>query len=262
MDQTALHPVGVTVTGLPLQRIGPAESEQLARLLAGHGVLILPGQADADDTAFLSFLRGFGELTFTTGETPVPGFPDLNVVSNVGRTTPPTSSFHVDTSYVARPPAYTALRAVSVPAQGGATQFSNQYRAYDTLPADLRERLAGRTIRHVVTGLSPQDAGGETEAEHPVFRRHPVSGGTALYLSTPARCVAVSGMSEHESGEMVHRLFEHSTRDDNVLRHAWSPGDVVVWDNACVLHRADHSGVVGDRVMHRGMVAGGVTLAA
>ena len=52
------------------------------------------------------------------------------------------------------------------------------------------------------------------------------------------------------------RLLEHSTRPENTLRHAWSSGDVVMWDNAVVMHRADHSGVVGDRVMHRGMVAG------
>ncbi|MBN9739382.1 MULTISPECIES: TauD/TfdA family dioxygenase [unclassified Pseudonocardia] len=262
MDHTVLRPVGVTVTGMGLHRVGPVQIGQLVGLLAEYGVVILPDQADADDSAFLSFLRGFGDLTFTPGETPVPGYPDLNVVSNVGRTTPPRSSFHVDTSYIARPPAYTALRAVSVPAHGGATQFSNQYRAYDTLPDGLRQRLAGRAIRHVVTGLTPGDAGGETEAEHPVFRRHPVSGRVALYLSTPARCVSVSGMSAQESSDVIHELFEHSTRADNVMCHAWSPGDVVIWDNACVLHRADHAGVVGDRVMHRGMITGGPTMSA
>ena len=55
---------------------------------------------------------------------------------------------------------------------------------------------------------------------------------------------------------MIALLFEHSTADDNIYRHAWSPGDVVMWDNACVLHRADHANVLGDRVLHRGMVAG------
>lgn len=259
MEHTVLNPVGAAVPGTTLD---DADTGELARLLAEHGVLVLTGRHGVDDTAFRRFLRRFGDLTFTTGETPVPGFPDLNVVSNVGRTTPPRSSFHVDTSYLARPPAYTALRAVAVPVQGGATRFSNQYRAYETLPDELRERLAGRTIRHVVTGLAPEDAGPETEAEHPVFRRHPVSGRIALYLSTPARCVAISGMSGEEARETVEQLFAHSTRDDNVMEHAWSPGDVVIWDNACVLHRADHSGVVGDRVMHRGMVAGAVPLAA
>jgi taurine dioxygenase len=53
----------------------------------------------------------------------------------------------------------------------------------------------------------------------------------------------------------VRYLFEHSTRPDNVYAHAWAPGDVVMWDNRCVMHKADHDGVVGDRTMHRGMVA-------
>jgi taurine dioxygenase len=115
--------------------------------------------------------------------------------------------------------------------------------------------LAGRTITHVVSGLRPEDAGPETSAEHPVFRRHPVSGRTALYLSTPERCVAMSDMDRGAARQTIGYLYEHSTAEDNTFRHAWSPGDVVMWDNGCVLHRADHSDVTGDRVMHRGMVA-------
>src|SRR4029453_13798695 len=168
---------------------GPDRVDHLQNLLARHGVVIMRGQ-DVDDPAFLGFLRRFGELAFTTREPPLPGHPDLNLVSNVGRPTPPRSTFHVDTSYVRHPPAYTALRAVRIPAQSGETLFTNQYRAYDTLPADVREGLRGRTIRHEVTGLDlgPDD---ETAAEHPVFRPHPISGRTALYLSTPQRCTAI-----------------------------------------------------------------------
>lgn len=61
------------------------------------------------------------------------------------------------TPVTCRPPAYTALRAVTLPARGGETLFTNQYRAYETLPAEVHATLAGRTIRHVVTGL---DLGG------------------------------------------------------------------------------------------------------
>ncbi len=67
---------------------------------------------------------------------------------------------------------------------------------------------------------------------------------------------AISGMSADEAAETVRFLFAHSTREDNCYAHAWSPGDVVIWDNGCVLHRGDHSDVVGDRVLHRGMVVG------
>ena len=132
--------------------------------------------------------------------------------------------------------------------------FSDQYRAYDTLPDDVRERLRGRTIRHVATGV---EVGGDDEAaaDHPVFRPHPLSGRTALYLSTPQRCAAISGLDATEARETIAFLIAHSTREDNLYRHRWSPGDVVMWDNGCVLHKADHRDVAGDRVMHRGMIA-------
>ncbi len=253
MKEVVLDPVGIEVADVSLDDMGSEQVTRLRALLADHGVLIARGQR-LDDTAFVAFLRSFGELTFTEGEAAVPGFPDLNVVSNVGRTTAPRSTFHVDTSYVRHPPAYTALRAVTIPSRGGETLFTNQYRAYDTLPRELRERLQGRTIRHVVTGLDLGDEA-ETAAEHPVLRRHPLSGRTALYISTPERCVAISGIPDPEAARLIERLFEHCTAEQNVHRHMWSAGDVVMWDNACVLHRADHAGVVGDRVMHRGMVA-------
>jgi alpha-ketoglutarate-dependent taurine dioxygenase len=250
---TALSPVGARITGFRLDEVdGPAVAA-MSRLLADHGVLVMPGQ-DVDDDVFLSFLRRFGPTMFTAGETPVSGYPELNVVSNIGRSTPPRSTFHTDTSYVRNPPIYTALRAVEVPERGGHTLFTNQYAAYDTLPVGIRELLLGRELRHVVSGLDlgPDE---ETSATHPIICRHPISGRSYLYMSTPQRCSELSGVVSRESVALVANLFDHCTRDDNVYRHAWSPGDVVMWDNRCVLHCADHSDVVGDRVMHRGMVA-------
>ena len=255
MRFTALTPVGAVVEDVPVDALDPGQVDEMGELLAQHGVVILPGQ-DVDDEGFLRFLRSFGDLQFTEGETPVPGVDELNVISNVGRTTPPRSTFHTDTSYVRNPPAYTALRAVDVPEQGGQTLFSNQYQAYDTLPGEVRDELSGRTITHVVTGLELDDSQ-ESSAEHPIFREHPRSGRTALFLTSPARCASISGMSPERAAETVALLFDHSTADANVYAHRWSAGDVVMWDNRCVLHRADHDGVVGDRVMHRGMVADG-----
>ncbi len=254
MDAKALDPVGAEVTGLDVGPLSGEDVTALRDLLAEHGVVVLRDQGHADDDTFTAFLRSIGELAFTTGETPLAGHPELNFVSNVGRDSPPRSNFHIDTGYVARPPAYTALRAVEIPTQGGRTLFSNQFRAHDTLPADLRATVEGRTLRHVVTGLElgPDD---EAAADHPVLRPHPVSGRVALYLDAPKRCAAISGLDDDRSDAVITALLEHSTRDDNVYRHAWRPGDVVIWDNGAVLHKADHAGVVGDRVMHRGMVA-------
>lgn len=254
MKTVPLHPLGVRVEDLDLTDPPTDLVPTLGALLAEHGVVHVPDQHALDDDGFVALLQAFGPLAFTTGEEPLASHPELNVISNVGRETPPVSNWHVDTSYVDRPPAYTALRAVQVPAEGGGTQFSDQYAAHDTLPEDLRALLAERRITHVVTGVTP-GPGEQTTAEHPVFRPHPVTGRPALYLTSPARCRSISGLGADQTVEVVSRLLEHSTRPENVLVHRWRPGDVVLWDNACVLHRADHSAVVGDRVMHRGMVA-------
>ena len=254
MNITALDPVGAQVTGADLTAPDDEQVAQLRAALARHGVLAFADQR-IDDAGFTAFLRGFGEPAFTDGEPEVPGFPDLNPVSNVGRAAPPRSNWHVDTSYVSEPPAYTSMRAVTIPQAGGETLFANQYRAAQTLPATLREAVDGRSMTHVVTGVAVGD-GSQTAAEHPLLRPHPVTGEVALYLTSPARCASITGLAETDKDELVAQLIAHSTRADNVGRHAWFPGDVVIWDNSAVLHRADHSAVVGDRVMHRGMVAG------
>ncbi|SCX41096.1 taurine dioxygenase [Klenkia marina] len=255
MQIQPLEPLGAVVSGVEVGPLGVADVEGMRAALAEHGVVVLRDQ-HVDDTAFLGFLQSFGELTFTAGETPVDGFPDLNVISNVGRAEPPRSTFHVDSSYLSTPPAYTALRAVEIPSRGGETVFTDQYRALRTLPAELAERVRDRRIRHVVTGIDPEllTADDETAAEHPVVRPHPLTEHPALFLTTPKRCAAVSGLPDDEAADLVATLYAHSTTEDNSLAHAWAPGDVVMWDNACVLHRGDHSVVVGDRVMHRGMV--------
>jgi taurine dioxygenase len=64
----------------------------------------------------------------------------------------------------------------------------------------------------------------------------------------------LGGLEDAEAAALIETLFTHSTREDNLFRHAWKPGDVVVWDNACVLHAGDHGAVVDGRAFHRGMV--------
>ncbi|WP_420452996.1 TauD/TfdA dioxygenase family protein [Ilumatobacter sp.] len=252
MNVELLAPLGAVVSGIELASVDDDDVVRLERLLAERGVVVLPDQHVHDDP-FAAFLGRFGELTFTVGETPVAGRTDLNVVTNVGRDRPPRSSFHTDTSYVRDPPTHTALRIVEVPRSGGDTLFSDQYAAAATLPADVRAALDGRSIEHVVTGLV-LDGDAESSAWHPALRTHPVSGRVALFLSTPQRCVRISGIDDDESARIVAELHSHSIAPERVLRHRWSPGDVVMWDNRCVMHRADHADVIGDRVLHRGMV--------
>ncbi len=137
-----MTPIGARLTGLRVDTLDASTVARVRHVLAEHGVVVLRGQ-HADDAGFVRFLRSFGPTMFTAGETPVPGHPELNVVTNVRTGKRPQSTFHTDTSYVRNPPAFTALRAVAVPERGGQTLFTNQYAAYDTLPVDVRQQLEG-----------------------------------------------------------------------------------------------------------------------
>lgn len=232
--------------------IEPSDINALKAAMAQHGVVLFRDQA-VDDAQFVSFLRRLGPLTFTAGEQPVEQHPDLNIVTNVGRTTPPKSVFHIDSSYFADPPAYTALRAVTIPHIGGETLFSNQYLAYDRLPDAVKRKLADAKVSHVATGVALHE-NEERQSWHPLFLQHPISGKHSLYLSTPARCQAIESMPDERAQRIIKLLYRHSIRPTRLLSHAWQEGDILIWDNRCTMHRADHAQVNTDRVLHRGLV--------
>lgn len=261
MIKTPLHPFGTAVSGFDIQQLGAAPAvpvfTELARLVAASRVVVFRMQT-LDDAAFVKFLAGFGNLTFTEGETHVEAAPDLNVVSNVGRLTPARSVFHTDTSYMPCPPAFTALRPVLLPASGGDTLFTDQVSAAARLPEKVRRFLMGRSLLHQVSGLDGQDQA----TRQPLFRRHPITGEVSLYLSTPKRCTGLSGVDARTSQRIIAALYWHSTRARVQYRHVWRAGDVLMWDNRVSMHKADHDKLTQDRVLHRGMVGGEPPLAA
>ncbi|MGF1535958.1 MAG: TauD/TfdA dioxygenase family protein [Elainellaceae cyanobacterium] len=260
MELRPLSPFGAEITQFDISTASEAEVKTFRHTLANHGVAVIRHQ-HGSDAEFAAFLQRLGPLTFTVGETPVASQPSLNLVSNVGRKRPPRSVFHTDTSYVRQPPAYTALRAVVLPKAGGETLFSDQYRAYETLPDAVKVQLSQAKVLHVVTGLTLEGSA-EQQSWHPLFRQHPISGRVALYLSTPERCQALSGFDGGASERIIRLLYQHSIRSRRLYRHQWKSGDMVIWDDRCTMHRADHSAVVGDRILHRGLVAGEAPIAA
>lgn len=276
MEFRKLSPFGVEISGWRLDQASADEAHLLIETISRHRIAVFADQV-CDDVGLVRFLNTLGELTFTQGETPVDGSPDLNLVSNIGRSTPPRSVFHTDTSYVDRPPSFTALRPVVLPQASGATVFSDQVEAARRLPPIASQYLRGRTVRHRTTGLDGRDESVQVLAGtslarrtrrarvrllHPILRRHPVTGETALYMSTPERCSGLSGVDGPTSERIVSVLYRHSIKPSRLYRHLWRPGDVIVWDNRVSMHRADHLGVHGDRVLHRGMVLGEVPIAA
>jgi taurine dioxygenase len=250
----ALSPFGIEANKINITEIDDKDLVYLKHVIANNGSIVFRKQA-VSDADFVAFLSRLGSMTFTAGEIPVAHQPDLNVVSNIGRDRPPRSVFHTDTSYVASPPAFTALRAITIPKSGGATLFSDQYRAYETLPTTVKAQLADARVLHVMSGLA-LDETQENQSWHPLFLRHPLTGRLALFLSTPERCQAISGMAVDKAQRLVRLLYQHSIRHYRLYRHRWQPGDIAIWDNRCTMHRADHSQVIGDRLFHRGMVLG------
>lgn len=248
MQITQLKPFGIEVRGLVLTT--PTETAgRLRPHLERNGLAVLREQ-NIDDGVFVAFLEAFGPMVFTDGETSVEHAPMLNVVSNVGRTKPPRSVFHSDTTYVPQPPSFTALRPVLLPEGGGATLVIDQTALYDRLSPQEAAALRHARVKHRVTGLDGRD----DEIWHPLLRRHPGTGRIAVFLSTPERCVEMAGAEP--SAPDIETLYARSTAPDCVYTHVWEPGDILIWDNRSTMHKADHTGVMGDRVLHRGMVAG------
>lgn len=121
-----------------------------------------------------------------------------------------------------------------------------------------RKYLDGRKVLHQCTGLD----GIDEQNWHPLFRRHPITGETALFLSTPARCIALEGVAPALATRVLTMLYRRSQRHSDLYRHNWQPGDILIWDNRVTMHRADHDQVLGQRILHRGMVAGEKPIAA
>ncbi len=152
--------------------------------------------------------------------------------------------WHSDSSFQDIPVKYSMLSAVAVPAEGGDTEWCDLRAAWDALPADLRRLVEGRTARH--TAFHSRIMLGDdkyTEAqlkrfppvEQPLVRTHPGSGRKVLFPSV--HCDRVSGMTVPEGRLLVAELLEHATQREFVYRHAWQPGDYVMWDNRATLHR-------------------------
>ncbi len=238
------------------QKIDSRDPARIAESAARFGVIqIIPPPANTAD--FIHFLSSLGSLMFTDGEIPVAQFPQLNIVTNVNRRTKPRSVFHSDTSYVAQPPSISALIAIEVPTVGGATLFTNQYTALEALPSKLRSKLIGAEVLHAATH-SP-DA---ISMWHPLIRRNPVTNRDSLFLTSRARCRLLRLADGTDRTDLLDKLYNTSLQCAPLLKHDWSTGDVLLWDNRCTLHAADHSAVEGPRTLFRGLIRGERPVAA
>jgi taurine dioxygenase len=183
--------------------------------------------------------------------------------------------WHSDNSYVDTPPAGSMLYALELPVNGGGdTFFNNQYRAYETLPDDLKAAIEGKFQRHDSSRNSagvlrptaklptrPEEVEGP---EHPLVRIHPATGKRALYLGRrrvwPSNYIL--GLSNEESEALLDRLWAHATNPDFQIMHIWTLGDLVLWDNRCAMHYRTEIDAAQRRVLHRTQIKGEPVVAA
>jgi taurine dioxygenase len=279
--------LGADIEGVDLAReLSLDAADAIKQAWADHLVLRFRGQR-LDDDQLMRFSAHFGELDWApviaASRVKIPGEDRyveaaeegrryISVISNIvengkaiGALGAYESIWHTDMSYNPEPPCASALYALEVPPSGGDTGFANMYLAYETMPDGLRQQVEGRLCRHDSTynsagelrrGFSeitdPRKAPG---ADHPIIRTHPVTGRRALFLGR-RRNAYILGLELEDSDRLLDALWAHAARPELTWYQQWRIGDLVLWDNRCVMHRRDQFDPNSRRLMHRSQIKG------
>jgi len=252
----------VRITGVDLSRpLTPELKNAIVTAFLAHHIVIFPDQALTREQQF-GFAANFGEVE--AHGTHRPGadkkrYGVAHVLSNLDEHGRPRFSsskaanyhWHTDKPYHAAPPMLTMLHAVELPPSGGDTEFANTALAYAALPPATQQRLAG--LRVV---FRPAFDASRPSVEHPLVRTHPDTGKKALYLGNHA--THITGMPEADGAALLAGLLQHATQRQFVYVQRWQVGDLVMWDNRSLLHRAvaNYQADKYRRVMHRSVVRG------
>jgi taurine dioxygenase len=269
---------GAVVHGVDLREPQtPAQIEAIEKLLDEHLVVFLPDQQLTLDH-LERFTDELGGRDLTPFVKPVDGRPYvIRVIKEPGDELNFANAWHSDLSYLPAPPSYTVLHAWDVPAFGGDTMWANQYLAYETLPADLRERLL--TLRATHSAGMAYGTGGYLESvagkssmaiepsadayavtTHPLVVRHPRTGRAALYVNPvyTTGIVEADGtpLDPAEARPLLQRLCAHSVHPNLTCRIRWAPYLLAIWDNRCTQHFAINDYAGQRREMFRTSVRG------
>jgi taurine dioxygenase len=207
---------------------------------------------------FLEFARQFGRPEpHVIDQFHHPEHADILILSNRKKDGEPAgladagTYFHTDYSYLEVPARCTMLYSIEVPKKGGDTLFADQYAAYDGLPQAMQKRIEDlvalhhygnrddldKSSRTVASVLSEEQEGRLAWVRHRIVRRHPVTGRRALY-SVSGSSFRIEGMPDDEAVGLLDELKRHATQEKYQLRLKYGVGDLVIWDNASLLHSA------------------------
>ena len=265
---------GVEVRGIDLsQPVPDAVRAMLNRAFVDHSVLVIRDQHLTPQQVLVAV--GLFGTVFQQHNTrfALPDCPQIHYLSNQdyfpdGRRYIPGEGWHTDHSNDPRPPKATVLHAVTLPDKGGDTQFANLAKAYSSLGKAAQERIDGLLAIHVYQSshsarklMALSEANKErvpNAALHPMVRTHPESGRKSLYIN-PIRIEGILGLDHKEALPLLADLLEHATAERFQYRHQWRPGDLVMWDNRCLLHKANGDYDMNQtRYLYRVMLQGDV----
>ena len=265
--------LGAVVTDVDLAQLDDATWEEIHAAFLTYGVLIFPGQ-NLTEEAQGAFALRFGNIEKLTPKQDKPTLQFSNQKPD-GTTAQPSDpgyplmrgneGWHTDSTYMPLAAKAAMLMALVVPPEGGETEFADMRAAYDALSPQMQEKLEGLSAHHSLYH-SQSKAGYIHKTDHlygfhdkgaprrPVIKTHPETGRKSIY--TGRHAYGIVGMAPEESEALLDALMEDACQPPRTYRHSWQVGDLVVWDNRCLMHRARPYDTSHPRVLRASRIAG------
>jgi alpha-ketoglutarate-dependent taurine dioxygenase len=251
----------------------PLHDEELGRIdeaFVRHHVLVFRDQV-LDKRAQLDVTLQFGELDVHAGLNVGADIPEVHTVSNLDANGVPRKAslasqmWHSDKSYRAIPSTATFLHAIDMPPGGGDTCFADTQSAFAALPAERQAHLRQlRVVHDWGRSVARNNGGVISEKErtdwppiaHPLIPCHPGSGREGIFIGQHAS--HIEGIPFAAGEALIAELLAHVTSPPFVYQHRWREGDLLMWDNRCLLHRAldNFEGDQYRRILHRTVTRG------
>jgi len=276
----ALHgEFGAEVLGVAANlRVDEATLRAIEAAWFRHGILMFR-DLDMIPEDHIAFTRRLGPLhILVPAEFNLPDHPEVLVVGNAEADGKPLGlrgagmGFHTDGEDKMIPNAGSFLYARIVPPEGGDTLFSDLVAAYAALPAEMRDKIAGKRARFSRADMhrinypnmrpyTAEELRARPDVHHPLVRRHPRSGRVSLYIGRWA--CDIEGLAQDEGRAIVQYLQDFAQQDRFIYRHRWRAGDAVLWDNRRTQHCATPFDEVRyTRLMHRTTLEGDAPIMA